>query len=101
MRQDLRLRITDSVAGIKTIQILIVIAFRLQDSSHAVVRLHPIVHAIAHDIGIEIIAVADGHPDAERLDRTFRNELIVEPPCAIGILRIEGPLLIHESAGEG
>ena len=62
---------------------------------------HPVVHVVAHHVGIEQIAVADLHPDANRLRRAVRDEALVEFPRAVRRLGVRRPLLVHVGAGVG
>jgi hypothetical protein len=59
VREELCLRVAHAVAGIQAEQVLVMIAFGLQRFGHAIVCLNPVVHAIAHHIGIEQIGLFD------------------------------------------
>jgi len=98
VRQELRLCVADAVAGVLAKQILVVVAPGLQHFSHAVVCLDPVVHAIAHDVGVETVAVANGHENPDGLLWGLLNELVVKAPGPIGRLRVKRPLLVHKSA---
>jgi hypothetical protein len=62
----------------------------------------PVVHVVAHDVGVEEVAVADVHPDAEGLSsRAVGDEGFVEAPGAERGFGVPGPLLVDVGAGEG
>src|SRR3954454_17368954 len=87
--------------GVASENELVVIALCSKHSGHIFVGENPIMHAVAHDIWIEQIAVANFHPDSDRLGRGVRYEVLVKFPCAMWRLRIVRPLLVHECPGVG
>ena len=50
---------------------------------HVLVGDDPVVHVVAHDVRIEKVAVADFHPDAQRLGGLFGNQVLVKLPRAV------------------
>ena len=62
------------MAGTATEQILILIAFGLEHFGHLVVRFDPVVHAVAHDVGVEQIPIAHGDEQAD-----WQNENNMSP----------------------
>src|SRR5205823_12977221 len=57
MRQELRLGIANAVASVSAEKILVLVALGLQYLGHAVVGLDPVVHPVAHDVGVQEISV--------------------------------------------
>ncbi len=74
MGQELRLCISDAVTRVEAIDILIVVTFGFQHTGHVIVRLYPVVHPIPHDVRVEVITVADRHPNAKRLPRDVNGD---------------------------
>ena len=89
------------MAGILAEVILIGIALGLEDLGHAVVGFDPVMHAVAHDVGVVVVAIADGHVETDGLTLALRDEGVVEIPGAARGLGVEGPLLVDERAGKG
>ncbi len=80
---------------------LIVIAPRSEYAGHAFVGQDPVVHVVAHDVGVEEIAVAYLHPDSDGFGGSIGDEVLVELPCAVRGGRVGGPLLVDVGAGVG
>ena len=99
--ENLAAGIADAVARILAEEVLVVIALGLKDLGHAVIGFDPVMHAVAHDVRVVVVAVADGHVEADGLGLALRNEGLVEIPRAARDLGIERPLLVDERAGEG
>src|SRR5450759_2937800 len=66
-----------------------------QSLGHALIGEDPVVIVVAGD---ENVAIADMHPDAQRLLRAVGNEGFMELPCAVRGLGVVRPLLVHERA---
>src|SRR3954467_8978413 len=77
---------------------LVMVALCGEHPGHVLIGENPVVHAIPHYVGIEKVAIANFHPEADRLSRTVRDEVFVEFPGAMRSFRIVGPLLIDEGA---
>jgi hypothetical protein len=89
------------VSGVAGENELIVIALDSEYGGHAFVSENPVVHVIAHDVGIQQVAVANLQPDAQGLGRAIGDEMLVKFPGAVRRLRIVGPLLVYKSSGLG
>src|SRR5581483_645107 len=87
---------TIDVSGVPRENELIVISPCGERFRHILVGDDPIVHAVAHDVRIEEVAVADLHPDPYWLRWAVRDEMLVELPRAMRDLGIVRPLLIDE-----
>src|SRR5512139_4078007 len=83
-----------AVTGGQREDVLVRVAPGLERRRHAVVGLHPVVHAVAHHVRIVEVAVPDVHPDPEGLARARRDERLVVAPRAARRPRVEGPLLV-------
>ena len=79
-------------------QVLIFIPLGLEHFSHAVIGFYPVVHAVAHDIRVEQVPVADGDEQSDGFPGAAGNERFVKAPRAVGHPGIEWPLLVHERA---
>ena len=101
MGQELRLGITDAVTGIAAKQVLILITFGLEYLGHLVIRFHPVVHVVTHNVWVEQVIITNGNKQADRLLRTLGNDRFVKAPGAIRILGIKWPRLVHEGARGG
>src|SRR5580698_6596890 len=97
--QGLQLCCVVHVAGVDGENILVVIALCGEDFGHLLVGEDPVVHVVAHGIGVVEVLVADFHPDANGFGRRVGNEVLVELPCAVGIGGKGRPLLVDEGAG--
>ena len=80
LRQRLQLHRVIDMAGVAGKDKLVVIALRGQHLGHLLIGNHPVMHVVAHDVRIEKVAVADLHPDANRLGWAIRDELSRETP---------------------
>ena len=98
MGKELRLGVTNAVSGVSAKEVLVGIALGLEDFGHAMVGFHPVVHAVAHDVGVEEIPVTHGKENPQRLLRAFGYDFVVKAPCTVGRFGVEGPLLIDERA---
>ena len=87
------------VSGVARKYELIVISLGGERLRHVLVGQNPIVHSVAHHIGIEKIAIAHLHPDPYRFPGILPNEVLVELPGTVWHLRIVRPLLVHKSSG--
>src|SRR5262249_4013514 len=76
-------------------------ALVLQHLGHAVIGFHPVVHAVAHHVGVEQVLVADGDEQPDGFPGAVGNERLVKSPGAVGHLGIERPLLVHERTRRG
>ena len=85
MGHELGLGVTDAVAGITTKQVLILITFSLQHLGHLVIRFHPVVHAVTHDVWIKVISIANGDKQANRLLGTARDDRLMKSPGPVGM----------------
>ena len=65
------------------------------------VGLNPVMHIIAHHIGIEQIIVAHCKEEANGLLLSIRNDLIMEVPGSTWSFWVKGPLLVHKCSGGG
>src|SRR3954463_14523069 len=70
-RQSLLPHTLVAVPGVAREHVLVVIALLRQHLRHALVGQDPVVHAVAHEIRVEQIAIADFQPDADRLGGTL------------------------------
>ena len=77
---------------------LVMVALCGEYPGHVLVGENPVVHAIPHDVGIEKVAIANFHPEADGLPRTVRDQMFVKFPGSVRSFRIVGPLLIDERA---
>src|SRR6266498_4377459 len=75
---------------------LVVVALGGEDLRHILVGEDPVVHVVAHHIGIEQIPVPNFHPHSYRLCRTPRDEMLVKFPSAVWSFRTVRPLLINK-----
>src|SRR5579864_6783683 len=89
VREKLRLGVADAVAGAATEQVLVLVALGLEHLGHAVVGLYPVVHAVAHDVRVEQVRVADGEEHPDGFLGAVENERLVEAPRAVGHLGVE------------
>ena len=87
-----------AMAGVAGEGELVVIAFVGQGFGGVFVGDDPIVHVVAHDVWVEEVAVADFHPDADRLCGAIGNEVFVKFPGAVRGFGARRPLLIYEGA---
>ena len=78
---------------------LVMVALGGEYAGHVLVGENPVMHAIPHDVGIEKVAIANFHPEADGLARTVRDKVFVKFPGAVRSFGIVGPLLIDERAG--
>ena len=78
-------------------QILVVVALRFENLRHAMIGFHPIMHAVPHDIGIEVITVTHGQEDPERFLRCRGNQRLMKVPGTTRCFRVKWPLLVHKS----
>ena len=101
VRKELGFGVADAVAGVLAEEVLVGIAFGLEDFGHAVIGFDPVVHAVTHDVGVVVVAVSNGEKDAERFWGDVGDEGVVEVPGSAGGFGIKGPLLVHEGAGSG
>ncbi len=97
-RQGLLLHGAVCVTGVASEDELVVIALSGKHLGHVFIGDNPIVHVILHDIRIEIVAVADFHPDAYRFGRRVWDEVFMKFPGTVGSLRIPRPLLVDVGA---
>src|ERR1035441_3297681 len=86
------------VPGVTRKYKLIMIALGGQRLGHVLIGHYPVVHVVAQSIRIEIVPVADFHPDAQRLGRAVGDEVFMELPRAVGSLWVRRPLLVYVSA---
>ena len=64
---------------------LIVVLLGREDLGHVLVGEDPIVHVVAQGVHVEVVAVADFHPDAQGLGRSCWGwRCTMELPCAVG-----------------
>ena len=89
------------VAGVGSEDELVVVALGGECFGHFFVGLDPVMHVVAHDVGVEEVVVADFKPDADGLRRAVGDDVLVELPCAVRGLRIVRPLLVDPGAGVG
>ena len=79
-----------AVPGVAGEDELVVITLGGQHFGHVLVRDDPIVHVVAHDIRIQKVAVADFHPDSQRLGRAVRDQVFMKFPRAVRRLGLYG-----------
>jgi hypothetical protein len=84
-RQRLLLYRAVAVDGVAGEDELVGVALGGQGRGHAFVRDDPVVHLVAHDVGVEQVAIAHFHPDAQRLRRAVGDEAFTALPRAAGI----------------
>ena len=80
---------------------LVVVLLCGEDAGHALVGFDPVVHVVAHDVGVVKILVTDFHPNANRLAGALRYYVLVELPCTVWCFGVVGPLLVDPCAGVG
>ena len=85
-----------AVPGVFRKNKLVRIALGSQRFSHVLIGENPVVIVVAR---VEIVPVADMHPDAKWLLRTVGNKGFMEVPRAVRGLGVVRPLLVHERAG--
>src|ERR1700679_2817983 len=73
VREELRLSVANTVAGTAAEEVLIFVTLLLEYLGHPVIGFHPVVHPVAHHVGVEQILVADRDENADRLLRFFGN----------------------------
>src|SRR4051794_3360292 len=78
VREKLSLSVANTVAGSAAEEVLIFVPLLLEDLGHPVVGFNPVVHAVAHHVGVEQILIADRDENADRLLRLFGNQRFVE-----------------------
>ena len=78
------------MAGVAGEDELVVVALGGQHLGHVLVGQHPVVHVVAHDVGVEQVAVADVHPDAERLRRAVRDQRSWNSQAPPGVSGLHG-----------
>ena len=78
--------------GVASEDELVVIALGGQYLGHALVGYDPVVHVVAHDVGIEEILVADFHPDVGSACAGSRDEVFMKFPGAVRRLRIRAAI---------
>src|SRR5579863_7456239 len=86
------------VAGVLGEDELVLIALGSEGASHVFVGQDPVVHVVAHDVGVEEIEIADLHPDADGLARRIGDEVLRELPGAVRGFRVVRPLLVDPCA---
>ena len=89
------------VAGVAGEDELVVVAAGGEDAGHVFVGEDPVVHVVAHGVGIEEVAVAYFHPEADGLAGGVGDEGAVELPCSAGGVGVGWPLLVDEGSGVG
>ena len=87
------------VVGVAGEDELVVVSPGGQGLGHVLIGEDPVMHAIAHDVGIVEIAVADLQPDTDVLAGRVGDEPGVEVPGAAGHFGVPGPLLVDVGAG--
>src|SRR5579871_6708980 len=80
---------------------LVMVVLGAQSAGEILVGKHPVVHPIAHDVGVEQIKVANLHPDADGLGGRVGDEVLGELPGAVWSFGVGGPLLINPRARVG
>ena len=74
------------MAGVPGEDELVVVVLCGEGFGHVFVGDDPVVHVVAHDVGVEEVAVADFHPDADRLARAccgMRCSWNSQAPCGV------------------
>jgi len=89
------------VAGVAGEEELVVVAAGGEDFGHQLVRGDPVVHVVAHGVGVEEVRVTYLHPEADGLGRGAHDEVLGELVGAVGCGGIVGPLLVDVGAGVG
>ena len=69
---------------------LVMVALCGEYPGHVLVGENPVVHAIPHAVGIEKVAIANFHPEADGLPRTVRDQVFVKFPRAMRSFQIVG-----------
>ena len=101
MGQELNLGVADPVTGILTEKILVLITLLLENSGHAVVGFHPVMHAVTHDVRVEQVIIPYRKKEPDGFLRRVRDQFVVKVPSSARCFRIKGPLLVHEGPGSG
>ena len=89
------------VAGVFGEEELVGVVLGGQDSGHGFVGGYPVVHVVAHGVGVVEVAVSYFEPEAEGLAGGVGDERGVEAPGALRGGGVEGPLLVDVGAGVG
>ena len=89
------------VAGVASEHELVRIVLGGEDAGHVFVGDDPVVHVVAHDVGVVEVAVSYFKPETERLARRVGDQGLMEAPGALRSFGVPGPLLIDVGSGVG
>ncbi len=78
------------VAGVAGEDELVGVVFGGEDAGHVFVGDDPVVHVVAHEVGVVEVAVAYFKPKAERLARGVGDEGGWKPQAPCGVAGFQG-----------
>jgi len=87
------------VAGVAGEEELVRVVLGGEDAGHVLVGDDPVVHVVAHHVGVVEVTVAYFEPEAQRLAAGFGDESSVEAPGTLRSLRVPRPLLVDVGTG--
>ncbi len=79
-----------AVNGVQRVNELVRVTFLRQDLGHSLVGEDPIVHVVAHRVGIKEILIADVKPDPQRLNGRVGDQSLVELPSSVRVSGFDG-----------